>query len=596
MTFATLLLPALLTPAFVADQTGSPVLTLPSEAELRDVHGNRVTLGEAFGGPDEADAVKAAVVVFVGTECPLVQVTAPRLRSVAEENRKNGVRLVLVDANRQDSLSDLAEFRETHDFPSAGVPVLKDPGNELADALRAERTPEVLIFGPAGTNGRELKYRGRISDQYGVGYARDAATRDDFGLALASVLKGEAVEVPKTEVVGCKIGRTREADPNAAVTWASGVDGQPGAGEIIFENCAACHRPGEAAPFALLNYEEAAGWGPMLAEVVTDKRMPPWYADPAHGVFSNDARLSDDEKDTLLSWVKAGCPEGDPADAPEPPQVAEGWRIGEPDLIVEMADEPTEIPAEGVIKYRYFQVDPGFTEDKYVIAAEPRPGNPEVVHHIIVRVVDPKARRRFNPGDAAIGYAPGLPPMQLKPGQAYKIAAGSRLVFEMHYTANGQATTDLSRVGFKFLNPETVGGVENLTLIQSQAVLTPRFEIPPHEKSHTVVAERRIPVDLTVMALTPHMHYRGASFKYELTDPDGETTVLLDVPAYDFNWQLRYDLKEPIRVKRGSTITCTATYDNSADNPHNPDPTQAVRWGDQSDEEMMIGFLLVAFD
>ena len=438
--------------------------------------------------------------------------------------------------------------------------------------MKAERTPEVLIFGPADKNGRTLRYRGRIDDRYGVGYARDAATRDDFGLALESVLKGEPVDVPATEAVGCKIGRARPADPDAAVTWASGTDGAPGAAAVIFRNCAPCHRPGEAAPFALLDYEEAAGWGPMLAEVVNQNRMPPWPADPAHGEFSNDARLSPVEKETLLSWVKAGCPQGDPAAAPEPPTFADGWRIGTPDLVLPMADEPAEVPAEGTMKYRYFRVDPGFTEDRYVVAAEPRPGNPAVVHHIIVRVLPPGTKRKIDPGDALIGYAPGLPPMQLKPGQAFKIAAGSQFLFEMHYTANGRPETDLSRVGLKFIDPEAVGGEKNLTLVRSEAVMTHRFAVPPGAESYEVTASRRAPADFTLLALTPHMHFRGASFKYELTTPGGETRTLLNVPEYDFNWQLRYDLAEPLKIEKGSRITCTATYDNSAGNPSNPGP------------------------
>ena len=576
---APLLFAALLTGGDSAE-IGAP---FPADAALRDVYGNRVTLGGAAG----TDAAKPVLVAFVGTECPLVQVTVPRLKAVAAGG---DAAVVLVDANRQDSLSDLAAFRTEHGLDAAHVPVLKDPGNALADRLGAERTPEVLLFGPAGAGGRTLAYRGRIDDRHGVGYARAAATRDDFGLALEAVLKGEPVAVPVTQVDGCRIGRTREADPDAAVTWANG------AAAVIFDNCANCHRPGEAAPFALLDYEEAAGWGEMLAEVVREGRMPPWHADPAHGEFSNDARLSPADKETLLTWVKAGCPAGDLSDAPAPPTFADGWRIGEPDAVFAMADRPETVPAEGVVDYRYLRVDPGFTEDKYVVAAEPRPGNPAVVHHIIVRVMPPGARRRVDPGDALIGYAPGLPPMRLKPGQAFKIEAGSQLLFEMHYTANGRPTTDLSRVGLKFLDPADVGGVKNLTLVKSTAVSNRKFVIPPGAESHAVVASRDVPRDVTILALTPHMHFRGASFKYELTTPDGRTRTLLDVPKYDFNWQHRYDLAEPLKVERGSRITCTATFDNSAGNPANPDPTRPVTWGEQSWEEMMIGFLLVAVE
>ena len=562
----------------------------PDDAELHDVHGAAVTLADAAGpGAD------AAAVVFVGVECPLVQVTVPRLRAVADEFADRGVRVILVDANRQDSLADLAAFRDRHGLADAGVPVLKDPSNALADRLGAERTPETFLFArPVGGGELRLAYRGRIDDRYGVGVTRSAATRDDFGLALDAALAGEPVEVPVTGVEGCKIGRARTPDPNADVTWANGT------AAVIFENCAGCHRPGEAAPFALLDYDEAAGWGEMLAEVVSENRMPPWHADPAHGTFSNDARLSADEKGTLLAWVRAGCPEGDPAAAPDPPTFADGWRIGDPDAVFAMADEPFTVPAEGVVDYQYLRVDPRFSENRYVVAAEPRPGSPGVVHHIIVRVLPPGKRARLDPGDALIGYAPGLPPMELKPGQAFEIAAGSRLLFEIHYTANGRETADLSRVGLKFADPAAVAahrsGETPFTLVKSVAVSNPKFEIPPGEERHVVKASREVPRDLTILALTPHMHYRGAAFRYELTTPDGETTTLLDVPEYDFNWQHRYDLAEPLSVPKGSRIDCTAAFDNSASNPANPDPTATVRWGEQSWEEMMIGFLLVAVE
>ncbi|HEX6986254.1 MAG TPA: alkyl hydroperoxide reductase, partial [Planctomycetaceae bacterium] len=353
---------------------------------------------------------------------------------------------------------------------------------------------------------------------------------------------------------------------------------------LLNARCVECHREGQIGPFALAGYEDAAAWAETMREAIRDGRMPPWFADPAHGEFRNDARLTEDERRLFDAWVEAGCPEGDPADLPEPPRFAEGWRIEEPDAVFAMAEEPFAVPAEGTVGYQYFRVDPKFTEDKYLVAAEPRPGDYGVVHHIIVYVLRP-GQERFDAAEAAIGYAPGLPPLRLPPGQAMLIPAGSQLVFEMHYTPNGSPRSDLSRVGMKFAAKEEVK-----ELLRSHAAANPKFEIPPGAKAHTVVARETLDEDRRLISLTPHMHFRGSAFKYEAVYPDGTREVLLNVPRYDFNWQLRYDLAEPKPLPKGTTIVCTAVFDNSADNPHNPDPTRPVRWGEQSWEEMMIGF------
>ena len=352
----------------LAADAGGPPPSWPGDFGLERLDGSAVTLAEAAG---DADAVAA---VFVGTECPLVRVTLPRLLRDAADGR---VRVVLVDANRQDSPADLTAFADEFDLEEAGVPLLRDAGNRLADRLDATRTPEAFLFGPAADGGRELTYHGAVDRRFGVGVRRAGDVRDDFGEALASVLAGEPVSVPVTKVEGCKIGRVREAESGAAVTWSNG------AAAVVFDNCLPCHRPGEAAPMALSDAAEVAGWGEMVAEVVAQGRMPPWHADPAHGTFANDARLTPEEKRTLLAWCEAGCPVGDLSEAPEPPAFAEGWRIGTPDAVFAAADAPLPVPADGTLDYEYLRVDPGFTEDRYVVAAEPRPGDPSVgaSHH-----------------------------------------------------------------------------------------------------------------------------------------------------------------------------------------------------------------------
>jgi hypothetical protein len=360
---------------------------------------------------------------------------------------------------------------------------------------------------------------------------------------------------------------------------------------IFQDHCVSCHRPGEIGPFSLTSYDEVVGWAAMIREVVSEQRMPPWHANPKHGAFINDARLSDEEKSLIDRWVEAGAPEGDQAELPPPREYVTGWQIGEPDMVVYMREEPFDVPAKGEVRYQYFVVDPGFTEDKWVQLAECRPDNRAVVHHIIVAVVPPEAqggRRRGGlnlENDWLVATAPGARPLLLPEGLAKRIPAGSKLVFQMHYTPNGTAQQDRSCVGFVFADPATVKKE-----VRTDKAANPRFNIPPGADNHKVEATRRFESDTLLLAMFPHMHLRGKAFRYTAIAPDGQKEILLDVPRYDFNWQNTYELAEPRLMQKGSQLFCEAWFDNSEDNLANPDPTQSVRWGDQTWEEMMIGY------
>jgi peroxiredoxin len=565
--FAPLLIPALALALIAAGEPPRPgaVGSVVEDFTRRDPAGVERSLAKL------AEGKKAVVLAFVGIECPLAKLYAPRLAELARKYEAQGVAFVGIDPNHQDDLTEIAAYARAHDLP---FPVLADGDAALADRLGVTRTPEVLLL----DEGRAVRYRGRIDDQYAVGARKRAATATALIDAIEAVLKGEPVAVAETEPVGCLVGRKPDPQPGAEVTYSKQI------ARLLNARCVECHREGQIGPFALTSYEDAAAWAGTMRETIRDGRMPPWFADPAHGAFRNDARLSDDEKRLFDAWVDAGCPEGDTADLPSPPTFAEGWRIEQPDLVFDMADTPFEVPAEGTVDYQYFRVDPKFTEDKYLVAAEPRPGDYGVVHHIIVYVMRP-GQKKINAAEAAIGYAPGLPPVRLPAGHAIRIPAGSQLVFEMHYTPNGKPARDLSKVGMRFC-----GKSEVTTLVRSHAAANNKFEIPPGAKAHTVMAADTIEQDRCLTSLTPHMHFRGAAFKYEARYPDGTREVLLDVPRYDFNWQLRYDLAEPKPLPKGTKIVCTAVFDNSPDNPANPDPTATVRWGEQSWEEMMIGF------
>jgi hypothetical protein len=312
--------------------------------------------------------------------------------------------------------------------------------------------------------------------------------------------------------------------------------------------------------------------------------MPPWFADPKHGHFKNDARLSDEEKKQLNAWVDNGCPQGDIKDLPAPRKFADGWQIGEPDQVVYMRDKAYTVPAEGTVDYQFFTVDPGWTTDKWVQATEARPGNRSVVHHIIV-FVQPPDGGDFGSRGGIGGYAPGMTPTMNPPGTATFVPAGSKLVFQLHYTTNGVQQDDRSYVGVKFADPKTVkkkvrGGVVGDTA----------FRIPPGDSNFEIKAKHLFLKDTLLLNLTPHMHLRGKSFKYEAEYPDGTREVLLDVPSYDFNWQLRYMLVDPKLMPKGTRLHATAHFDNSKDNLANPDPSKEVTFGDQTWEEMMFGF------
>ena len=527
---------------------------------------------------DDYKDQKAIALAFLGTECPLARQYGSRLQEIADKYQDKGVTVVGVFSNQQDSLAEMGAFARVL---KVDLPLLKDGGNQVADHLGASRTPEVVLL----DGQRTIRYRGRIDDQFTYGRQRPKVEREYLVEAIDALLAGKPVETAETEVVGCHIGRILKAKPSSEVTYSKHI------APILNAHCVTCHRPGEIGPFSLTNYEESVGWAAMMREVVEEERMPPWSASPAHGKFSNDARLSDEEKSLIYRWVEAGAPEGDRKDLPKPPQFTEGWQIPKPDAVFFIADKPYNVPAKGEVKYQHFIVDPGFKEDKWVRAAEARPGNRSVVHHIIVGVLPPKGSTQL--GDVhtefLVATAPGAKPMDLPDDMAKFVPAGSRLVFQIHYTTNGEPQQDRSSVGLVFTDASKVRRQVGTNKADNHG-----FRIPPGASNHRVEANHRFGSDMLLYSMFPHMHLRGKAFRYTAVFPDGKEEILLDIPRYDFNWQLSYVLAEPKRMPAGTKLRCEAWYDNSEDNIANPDPTAEVRWGDQTWEEMMLGYFDVA--
>ncbi|HEY7285201.1 MAG TPA: hypothetical protein VH497_07155 [Vicinamibacterales bacterium] len=408
---------------------------------------------------------------------------------------------------------------------------------------------------------------------------------------------------------------------------------------IFYKNCTNCHRPGEIAPMSLLTYKDARPWVRSIGTKVANGSMPPWHADPAYGHFLNDRRLSDAEKATIAKWIAAGAPEGNPSDLPAQPVYADGWTIGKPDAIFTI-QEDYPIPASGEIAYQYLEIPTNLTEDKWVQAFEVKPGDPKAVHHVIVYARPPApATPPAPPAQAAAGprpaplfeFAPNmdipagqtggkpLPPEQRKPvgpndrppvrlgpsiggfapgqfirvyqdGTAMKMPAGTTLVFQMHYTTYGKASTDRTRIGIKYAKtPPT-------TQLRWASLANGALHIPAGDGNHREDAEMTIGQDITMWSMLPHTHVRGKRWIYEVTYPDGKKETILSVPTYDFNWQTDYVFTQPLKFPKGTKLHATAWYDNSTANKSNPDATKEVWWGDQTWEEMMFTGLTFSID
>jgi hypothetical protein len=386
---------------------------------------------------------------------------------------------------------------------------------------------------------------------------------------------------------------------------------------VLQNRCQECHRPGEAAPMSFLTYKETRPWAAAMRQAVLSRKMPPWHADPAHGKFSNERRLSQAEIDTLVTWAQTGALEGDAKDAPPPRQFASGWTIGKPDAIIDMGAD-YKVPASGTVEYTYFAAPTGFKEDKWVEKVELRPSARAVVHHVVLyaRAPGSKAFEGTRPGLAFVPpkdpaeapkpdigegqfygltesgnlemigvYVPGGDAYVTRPGQARLVKAGSDLIFQMHYTANGKEATDRTSVGLVFAKEPPKERVINTF------VFNPDMHIPPQEANHRVDATVKILEDVKVQSFFPHMHLRGKAMEYRVTYPSGETQILCSVPHYDFNWQMTYQLATPILLPKGTKIQVSAWYDNSPNNAANPNPQSDVYWGDQSWEEMLAGFM-----
>lgn len=538
--------------------------------QLHDTDGDPIVLGEA----------RWTVFCFLGTECPLARLYGARLQQLASKFASSDVRFIGINSNIQDSPADIDAFAKAHQIQ---FPIAKDASQVALASFDAKRTPEIFVCDAAF----QIRYRGRVDDQYQPGVARAEPTVHDLRDALESLIAGRPVNHTETPGVGCLITRINTAKQDEAkpdLTFHRDIV------PILNQHCVECHRDSEIGPFSLTQYEEVVGWGQMMIEVIEQKRMPPWHADESIGHFAGQRRVSDKELNLIRRWVDQGMTEGDPGDAPEPPNWNSGWHLAtDPDVELTMRRQPFEVPAEGIVEYQYFVVDPGWDEDRWIRAAQVLPGNASVVHHAIVFVRPPDGSAFHGIGWMG-AYVPGQRTAALPSNHARYVPAGSKLVFQMHYTPNGQTAKDLTKVGVWFADHRDV-----THCVMTHVLLNHEFEIPPGESDYQVtMRDDSFAKDGRLLGLTPHMHFRGKSFRAVAVSNDGTENPLLHVPRYDFNWQHWYQFENAIDLSSIDSLKMEVTFDNSKQNPFNPDPAEYVSWGDQTWEEMAVAFFDVA--
>ncbi len=566
----------------LAEDIRPPLGTTISNLTFRDIRGldrNLAELGEH----------KAYVFVFATTTCPLVQRSFPKLVDLNEQLRTQDVQFVAVNVGADDTIREMAE--QALDFDVV-FPFVKDVDLSCAKALGVTKTPEVAVL----DHERRLVYRGRIDDQLRLGGSRPEATRKDLEEALRELLSGQPITMPETPVDGCEI-----THPAPIKSDASGLEYHRDIAPLVDRKCNNCHRHGTAAPFSLQTFADVSANAAMIARVIQDETMPPWYASARHGKFQNDPSLTSDEKSRLLRWINSDRPEGTPVsaqpsskedlpvDAVDTTERAnddsDGWRIGKPDVVITMLEEH-DVQETGFVPYRYTVLPYLFLQDTWVEAFEIRPNNRAVVHHCNMAYVtsDGASEETF-----ITGYVPGGQAMDLgrfDNGAAFFVPKGAGLGLQIHYTTTGKAEKCRISVGLRFPRRTVQKRLAHF-------LLDPRpINIPPYDAAYEMRSSHVLKHDVDLLGMFTHMHVRGKDMSFFSEAPGEEKETLLRIPNYNFEWQLGYELAPGNKkLRKGTVIESIAHFDNSAFNPYNPDASKTIHYGAQTVDEMFNGFV-----
>jgi len=528
---------------------------------------------------DDFESKKAFVLVFTNTTCPLVQRYLPRLQRLSDRYSDQGVQFIAINVGPDDSIMAVAAHSLKY---GARFPFVKDVDGSCVAALGVSRTPEVVVL----DGEKRLVYRGRIDDQYRLGGVRPDVRRHDLQEALDELLAGEEISVPETRVDGCKITLASPPEPKEEITFTKHIS------RLMQDHCQDCHRENTAAPFSLISYEDVASNAEMVAEVVSEGRMPPWFANPEFGHFINDRSLTSEERDEIVAWARDGAPKGDPSDMPRTREFDETkWHIGKPDLVLTMK-KAIDVPADGYLPYAYVVLPHFFLKDTWIEAFEILPHNPAVVHHCNAAYASGKDGASAE--TFITGYVPGGQPLatsDFSSGVALKIPRYSVIGLQIHIITTGKPEKCEISVGIRFARGTVKQQLYHVILDNRT------FEIPPEDPAYLVSDDAMLDHDVTLLGMFSHMHLRGKDMTFLAHLPDGATRTLLQIPNYNFDWQLGYEI-EPgkVRLPKGTRLEAVAHYDNSSFNPYDPNPNRAVPYGDQTYDEMMNGFAFFTHD
>lgn len=555
--------------AFVPSDSVLGIGDSAANLTFKDIHYLPRQIRE-FGEPS------ATVLVFITRECPLAKRYLPKVVALEQEFRAQGVQFAFVNVGADESIVSAATQMVENAVP---FPLLKDFDLESSRALGITRTPEAVVL----DREYRLRYRGRVDDQYRLSGVRPTPSREDLKEAIVEVVNGRNVSVSETPSEGCALTAPRPTEGSSAITFSEHV------APIVFAKCANCHVERGEAPFPLVRYEQYASRSDMIDEVVREERMPPWYGAAEYGDFQNHRVLTQAERALIRAWIAGGTAPGDEQSLPAAPKPRESkFRIGDPDLVLTQLGRQ-DIPATGIVPYQYVVMPHLFLKDTYLEAIEISGDNPPVLHHANLAFFE--IGERYRAENFITGYVPGGDPMQLDPGMAVKIPAGSVLGLQVHYVTTGEQQASRISVALRF--PKTTVR----KLLHHHQITNTRFVIPPGAQGHLVNAKKTFEPSITGVGMFAHMHLRGRDMMFRAISPDRDPETLLIVPNYNFDWQQSYHWKPGAkRFPPGTRIEVTAHFDNSRFNPFNPDPASPVRFGLQTEEEMMYGFFFYTID
>ena len=541
---------------------------------LLDLQGQNFELHRAEG--------RAVVLFFTGVGCPIARKSVAKLNALKRQFGKQGVTFCVIDAYSEDSTRMFADEANKLDLVRR-FPCLRDSRQCVALSLGVQRTAEVVAI---GTRDWSVFYQGAIDDQFAEGAERSKPQEQFLGTALTEFLADKPVTQARTKAHGCRIAFAQTGSSDEAPSYARDV------APILQKHCVQCHREGAIGPWSMSDHARVKNYSRMIEEVVLSRRMPPWDPNPDYGHFANANVLPRGEAQTLIRWVQAGAPRGDgPDPLTEPLPPLNDWPLGKPDLVLRL-EKPQQIPATGVLEYRYIRTTPSvLTNEVWLASVDIKPSNRKIVHHAIVYAKGPGYKDDGSgKGMFVAGWAPGMPSLRYPAGVGKRLLPGAELTVEMHYTTCGTPETDQTEAALYFCpGPQP-------RVAETRQAAEWNINLPPgsDDARHTAIYGFKRPA--TIYSLDPHMHVRGKWMRYELLLPNGTKETLIDVPRYDFKWQFIYELAEPRHVPAGSWLLVTGGFDNSTANPSNPDPKVRVRAGAQSWDEMFIGFFEAADD